>query len=298
VALRLLLGVPLPVGGVITAVVAFALLAPQSRGHRPFERVIAGLLLVVGLGFGWTLVGSGIDPGRAAAGLVPSFGGPEGLVLATGILGATVMPHVVYVHSALTPGRYGDAVTAGRTAAGRRPLLRAQRLDVLLAMGLAGAVNAAMLVVAAQLPTGGDLSSLEGISAGLGQHLGTGAQIAFGVALLASGLASSSVGTHAGQVVMAGFLRHSVPLLARRALTLAPALAVLLSGADPTTALVWSQVVLSFGIPFALVPLLWLTARRDVMAGWVNRRVTTVAGAVVAVLVTGLDAHLLLDLLG
>jgi manganese transport protein len=298
VALRLLLGVPLPVGGVITAVVAFALLAPQSRGHRPFERVIAGLLLVVGLGFGWTLVGSGIDAGRAAAGLVPSFGGPQGLVLATGILGATVMPHVVYVHSALTPGRYGDAVTAGRTAAGRRPLLRAQRLDVLLAMGLAGAVNAAMLVVAAQLPPGGDLASLDGISAGLGRHLGTGAQVAFGIALLASGLASSSVGTHAGQVVMAGFLRHSVPLLARRALTLAPALAVLLSGADPTTALVWSQVVLSFGIPFALVPLLWLTARRDVMAGWVNRRATTAGGVAIAVLVTALDAHLLVDLLG
>jgi manganese transport protein len=299
VALRLLLGVPLPVGGVITAVVAFLLLVPQSRGHRPFERVIAGLLLVVGLGFGWTLVGSGVDVGGAAAGLLPSFDGPDGLVLATGILGATVMPHVVYVHSALTPGRYGDAVTAGRTAAGRRPLLRAQRLDVLLAMGLAGAVNAAMLVVAAQLFTGGgDTASLEGISAGLGQRLGTGAQVAFGVALLASGLASSSVGTHAGQVVMAGFLRRSAPLLARRAVTLAPALAVLLSGTDPTTALVWSQVVLSFGIPFALVPLLWLTARRDVMAGWVNRRATTVAGAVVAVLVVGLDAHLVLDLLG
>jgi manganese transport protein len=299
VALRLLLGVPLPVGGVITAVVAFALLAPQSRGHRPFERVIAGLLLVVGLGFGWTLVGSGVDVGDAAAGLVPSFGGPEGMVLATGILGATVMPHVVYVHSALTPGRYGDAVTAGRTARGRRPLLRAQRLDVALAMGLAGAVNAAMLVVAAQLFTGsGSGATLDGISAGLGRQLGTGAQVAFGVALLAAGLASSSVGTHAGQVVMAGFLRRSVPLLARRAVTLAPALGVLLLGTDPTTALVWSQVVLSFGIPFALVPLLWLTSRRDVMAGWVNRRVTTVTGVAVAALVTALDAHLLLDLLG
>jgi manganese transport protein len=299
VALQLLFGVPLPVGGVITAVVAFALLVPQSRGHRPFERVIAGLLLVVGLGFGWTLVGSGVDVGGAAAGLVPSFGGPEGMVLATGILGATVMPHVVYVHSALTPGRYGDVLTAGRTAAGRRPLLRAQRVDVGLAMGLAAAVNAAMLVVAAQLFTGsGAGTSLEGISAGLGRQLGTGAQVAFGVALLAAGLASSSVGTHAGQVVMAGFLRRSVPLLARRAVTLAPALGVLLLGTDPTTALVWSQVVLSFGIPFALVPLLWLTSRREVMAGWVNRRATTAVGVLVAVLVVGLDGHLLLGLLG
>jgi manganese transport protein len=221
------------------------------------------------------------------------------MVLATGILGATVMPHVVYVHSALTPGRYGDAVTAGRTTAGRRPLLRAQRVDVGLAMGLAGAVNAAMLVVAAQLSTGsgGDVT-LEGVSADLGRQLGTGAQVAFGVALLASGLASSSVGTHAGQVVMAGFLRRSVPLLARRAATLAPALAVLLAGTDPTTALVWSQVVLSFGIPFTLVPLLWLTGRRDVMAGWVNRRATTVVGVLVTALVVGLDAHLLADVLG
>jgi manganese transport protein len=166
-------------------------------------------------------------------------------------------------------------------------------------MGLAGAVNAAMLVVAAQLFTGsGTGATLESISAGLGRTLGTGAQLAFGVALLAAGLASSSVGTHAGQVVMAGFLRRSVPLPARRAATLAPALAVLLLGTDPTTALVWSQVVLSFGIPFALVPLLWLTARRDVMAGWVNRPGTTAVGALVAVSVVGLDAHLLLDLLG
>jgi manganese transport protein len=261
--------------------------------------VIAGLLLVVALGFGWSLVGSGIDVGAAAAGLVPSLDGPRSLVLATGILGATVMPHVVYVHSALTPGRYGDAHTAGRTAEGRRPLLRAQRLDVLLAMGLAGGVNAAMLVIAAQLFTGrGADTSLQGVSAGLGARLGPGAQIAFGVGLLAAGLASSSVGTHAGQVVMAGFLRRSVPLAARRATTLAPAMAVLAVGADPTQALVWSQVVLAFGIPFALLPLLWLTARRDVMAGWVNRPVTTVVGTLVAVLVIGLDVRLLLGLLG
>ncbi|MCV2490542.1 Nramp family divalent metal transporter [Geodermatophilus sp. YIM 151500] len=295
VALHLLFGVPLPVGGAITAVVAFALLAAQSRGHRPFERVIAGLLLVIGLGFGYTLVGSGVDVGGAAGGLVPSFAGPESLVLATGILGATVMPHVIYVHSALTPGRYGDAVTAGRTAQGRRRLLRAQRLDVLLAMGLAGLVNAAMLVIAAQLFTGeGDrAASLEGVHAGLGEQLGAGAAVAFGLALLASGFASSSVGTHAGQVVMAGFLRRNVPVLLRRLVTLLPALAVLVLGGDPTTALVWSQVVLSFGIPFALVPLLWLTGRRDLMAGWVNRRRTTAAGAVVAALIIGLNVHLL-----
>jgi manganese transport protein len=298
VALNLLFGVPLPVGGGITAVVAFVLLAAQSRGHRPFERVIAGLLLVIGAGFGYTLIGSGVDLGGLAGGMVPTFDGPESLVLATGILGATVMPHVIYVHSALTPGRYGDAVTAGRTAEGRGRLLRAQRLDVLLAMGLAGLVNATMLVVAAQLFTGSPAAgSLEGVHAGLGDRLGAGAAAAFGIALLASGFASSSVGTHAGQVVMAGFLRRHVPVLLRRLITLAPALLVLSVGSDPTSALVWSQVVLCFGIPFALVPLLWLTSRRDVMGAWVNRRVTTAAGAVVAVLIIGLNLHLLTDLL-
>jgi manganese transport protein len=295
VALHLLFGVPLPIGGVITAVVAFVLLAAQSRGHRPFERVIAGLLLVIGLGFGYTLVSSGVDVGGVAGGMVPSFSGSESLLLATGILGATVMPHVIYVHSALTPGRYGDVVTAGRTEGGRRRLLRAQRIDVLVAMGLAGLVNAAMLVIAAQLFTAEDgIESLESVHAGLGDQLGTGAALAFAVALLASGFASSSVGTHAGQVVMAGFLRRHIPVLARRLITLAPALAVLVVGGDPTTALVWSQVVLSFGIPFALVPLLWLTARRSVMGAWVNRPVTTIAGAVVAALIIALNGHLLL----
>jgi manganese transport protein len=168
---------------------------------------------------------------------------------------------------------------------------------VLLAMGLAGLVNAAMLVIAAQLFTGGDeAASLDAVHSGLGARLGAGAAAAFALALLASGLASSSVGTHAGQVVMAGFLRRHVPVLARRLLTLAPALAVLALGSDPTTALVWSQVVLSFGIPFALVPLVWLTSRRDLMGAWVNRRTTTAAGAVVAALIIGLNGHLLLGL--
>ncbi|WP_040338945.1 Nramp family divalent metal transporter [Candidatus Blastococcus massiliensis] len=297
VALNLLFGVPLPIGGLITAVVAFVLLAAQSRGHRPFERVITGLLLVIGLGFGYTLLGSGVDMGGLAGGMVPAFEGPDSIVLATGILGATVMPHVIYVHSALTPGRYGDVVTAGRTATGRGRLLRAQRIDIVVAMGLAGLVNAAMLIIAAQLFTADDgIESLESVHAGLGDQLGTGAALAFALALLASGFASSSVGTHAGQVVMAGFLRRHIPVLTRRLITLAPALAVLVLGGDPTTALVWSQVVLSFGIPFALVPLLWLTSSRDLMGGWVNRRTTTVVGGIVAVLIIGLNAHLLLGL--
>ena len=164
-------------------------------------------------------------------------------------------------------------------------------------MGLAGLVNAAMLIIAAQLFTGhAEITSLESVHAGLGDQLGTGAALAFALALLASGFASSSVGTHAGQVVMAGFLRKHIPVLVRRLITLAPALLVLGLGGDPTTALVWSQVVLSFGIPFALVPLLWLTSRQDLMGAWVNRRRTTLAGAVVAALIIALNAHLLLGL--
>ncbi|MEI4271206.1 Nramp family divalent metal transporter [Klenkia sp. LSe6-5] len=298
VALDLLLGVPLPVGGIITAVAAFVLLGAQSRGHRPFERVIAGLLLVIGAGFAYTLVDSGVDPSGVAAGLVPGFAGNESVLLATGILGATVMPHVIYVHSALTPGRYGDAVREGATLVGRQRLLRAQRIDVLVAMGLAGLVNAAMLIIAAQLFTPGDgIESLQSVHQGIGAQLGGGAALAFALALLAAGFASSSVGTHAGQVVMAGFLRRQVPVLARRLITLLPALLVLVIGVDPTTALVWSQVVLSFGIPFALVPLLWLTSRRDLMGAWTNRRLTTLTGAVVAGLVIVLNGHLVVAVL-
>ena len=297
VALYLLFEIPLPAGGVITAIVAFALLAAQSRGYRPFERIIAGLLLVIGLAFSYLLAGAGVDPEGAAAGLVPSLAGSDSVVLAAGILGATVMPHVIYVHSALTPGRYGDAATIARSSSQRRRVLRAQRLDVLLAMGLAGLVNAAMLIVGAQLFTDGhNAATLQSVHVGLGATLGSGAALAFAVALLASGLASSSVGTHAGQVVMAGFLRRKFPVHLRRLITLVPALAVLLAGVDPTTALVWSQVVLSFGAPFAIIPLLWLTSRRDIMSTWVNRRRTTFAGVVVAALIVALNLQLLVGL--
>jgi manganese transport protein len=294
VALNLLFGVPLPVGGLITAAVAYVLLGAQSRGYRPFERVITGLLLVIGLGFGYVLAISGADLDGMVSGMVPSFDGPASLVLATGILGATVMPHVIYVHSALTAGRYGDALTAGRTYEGRRRLLRAQRIDILAALGLAGLINAVMLVIAAQLFTGtGEAGSLKAVHAGLGDRLGAGAAAAFALALLAAGLASSSVGTYTGQVVMKGLLRRRVPVSARRLITLAPALAVLVIDADPTMALVWSQVALSFGIPFALMPLLWLTSRHDLMGNWVNRRITTLAGSAVALLIITLNGYLL-----
>jgi manganese transport protein len=291
-ALYLLFGVPLPVGGLITCVVAFALLGVQQRGARRFEAVIGGLLGVILLGFLYDALRAGADPGGLARGMVPTFSGMDSLLLATGILGATVMPHVIYLHSALTKTR-APAVT---DPAERRRALRCQRIDTFVALGAAGLVNLAMLVIAARLFFGTGTpgtDELEGIHAGLGSTLDSSAALAFAVALLASGLASSSVGTYAGQVVMQGFIRRRIPLAVRRLLTMAPAMAVLLIGADPTTALVWSQVVLSFGVPFALIPLVLLTRRADIMGEHVNRPATTFAAAAAAVLIIALNAVLL-----
>jgi manganese transport protein len=291
IALNLLFGVPPFAAGLITAVVAFGILALQTRGYRRFELAIAGLLGIVLLGFLYDLLQVGADAGSVAGGLIPGFAGTDSVMLAVGILGATVMPHVVYLHSALTQGRIKPADERERHS-----LLRFQRIDVVVAMGLAGLINLTMLVVAAQLfhdsgRTGVD--SIEGAHAGLGALVGGGAALAFAVALLASGLSSSSVGTYAGQVVMQGFIARRIPLFLRRAFTMAPALVVLALGLDPSSTLVLSQVVLSFGIPFALVPLILLTRRKDLMADYVNRRATTAVASVVAALIIGLNAFLL-----
>jgi manganese transport protein len=291
VALNLLFGLPLFYGGIVTGCVAFGLLALHSRGYRQFERAIAGLFAVILIGFAVNVVRVSIDPGPAARGLVPHFSSSDSLLLAIGILGATVMPHVIYLHSALTQRRI---VVRGR--AQRRQLLRSTRIDVLLAMTAAGLVNITMLVVAAALfyhsPIA-DTDTLEGIHAGLGHALDRPAALAFAVALLASGLASSGVGTYAGQVVMQGYLRRNIPLLLRRALTLAPALIVLAFGVDPTRVLVLSQVVLSFGIPFALIPLILLTRRPDVMGELVNRSGTTALAGLIAAVIIALNVALL-----
>jgi manganese transport protein len=291
IALNLLFGVPLFEAGIMTAIVSFAVLALQRRGHRRFEVVIAGMLGVVLLGFLYDTLRIGFDTGGAAAGLVPGFQGADSVLLATGILGATVMPHVIYLHSALMQNRVPVVSDDDR-----RRVLRFQRYDVTIAMGLAGLTNMAMLVVAAALfhdrgLTGVD--SIEEAHAGFEALVGSGAALAFALALLASGLASSSVGTLAGQVVMQGFIARTIPLALRRLVTMAPALIVLAIGVNPTKALVLSQVVLSFGIPFALVPLLLLTRRRDVMGMLVNRRITTVAASITAVMIIALNIFLL-----
>ncbi|HWH98890.1 MAG TPA: Nramp family divalent metal transporter [Propionibacteriaceae bacterium] len=290
IALNLLFGIPLFAGGVVTGIVAFGLLGLQSLGFRPFELAITGLFGVILTGFLLTLLRVDLVPGEAVAGLIPRFEGTDSLLLATGILGATVMPHVIYLHSALTQNRI-----AADNVADRRFLFRHSQVDVLLAMGLAGVVNLAMLLISAAVFAGTDVpdtDTLEGVHAGLARVLDQPAALFFALALLASGFASSGVGTYAGQVVMQGFIRRSIPLLLRRGLTMAPALVVLGIGVEPTRALVFSQVVLSFGIPFALVPLVLLTRRRDLMAELVNHKITTVVAGLAAGMIIALNAFL------
>jgi manganese transport protein len=219
---------------------------------------------------------------------VPGPGGPGALFLALGIVGATVMPHAVYLHSGLTSRR--QVLTSRQDV---RRVLRWERLDIAVAMGLAGLVNLGMLAIAAELFHGWPAITLEHAHAELGRRVGGGAALAFAAVLLASGISSSAVGTAAGQIVMEGFLGTRVPLLLRRLITMTPALVLLALGTDPTQVLVASQVVLSFGLPFALVALLALTSSRAVMGEFVNSRTTTLVVGVVVIGLSGLNLLLL-----
>jgi manganese transport protein len=289
--LNLLFGIPLLPAGLLTGVIAFAILELQTRGFRRFELAITGLLGIIFLGFLYETLRIGPSAHEALNGLIPRLSGTSSLYLAVGIIGATVMPHVIYLHSALTKGRM--PVRSDRE---RSRVLRFERLDVIIALGIAGIVNMAMLAVAAKLFHTSALSGLSTIPQAhmeFGRLVGGGAALAFAVALFASGASSSSVGTYAGQVVMAGFIDVRIPLMARRALTMIPALVVLAVGMNPTDALILSQVVLSFGIPFALIPLVMMTGRRDVMGVHVNRRLTSVLAWGCAILITGLNVFLL-----
>ncbi|HET6831958.1 MAG TPA: Nramp family divalent metal transporter [Solirubrobacterales bacterium] len=293
--LHLLFGIPLFPAGLIAGAGSFAILALQTRGVRKLEAVIAVFVGVVVASFVFEVFHSNPDPGGIAKGLlVPGFDGTESVLLATGILGATVMPHVVYLHSALTQSR-----VVGRNDDERRRILNFEKVDVVIAMTLAGLINMSMVVVAAGLFNAGGLTgidSIEGAYEGLRQTVSGNAATIFGIALLASGLASTSVGTMAGQVVMQGFIRRRIPLNTRRLITLLPALVVLAIGVDPTRALVVSQVVLSFGIPFALIPLLVLARRRDVMGALVNPSWLTAIASLLAALIIALNLFLLQQL--
>jgi manganese transport protein len=289
--LNLLFGVPLFPAGLITGVIAFAILELQSRGFRRFEIAITALLGLIFAGFVYETLRIGPSVHESLRGLIPGLHGTSSVYLAVGIIGATVMPHVVYLHSALTNRR-----VPVRNERERRRVLRFERLDVVIALGLAGLINLAMLAVAAKLfhtPALSGLDSIQAAHAQFGHLVGGAAALAFAVALLASGVSSSSVGTYAGQIVMAGFINVRISVFLRRAVTMVPALVVLAIGVSPTSALVLSQVVLSFGIPFALVPLVMLTSRREVMGVYVNRGVTRVAAWACAMTITGLNVFLL-----
>jgi manganese transport protein len=291
IALNLLFGLPLLLGGVITGAVSLALLVLHSRrGPRLFERVVVGLVAIIAIGFCAGLVVAPVDAGEAVAGLVPRFTDAGSVLLAASILGATVMPHAIYAHSALTRDRFGGVPEGPR----RQLVLRATRIDVTIALAIAGTVNLVILLLAAAtLPGVAGTDTLEGAHAAIGAALGPVVATLFAVGLLASGLASTSVGAYAGAEIMQGLLRVRVPLLVRRLVTLVPALLLLVVGAPPTLALVLSQVVLSFGIPFALVPLVALTTRRELMGDAANRPWTTVLAAIAAVLLIALNATLL-----
>ncbi|MCI9858225.1 Nramp family divalent metal transporter [Microbacterium proteolyticum] len=354
VALYLLFGVPLLWGGAITGVVSMGLLLVQTRrGARAFETVLIGLLVVIAVGFSFGLFFAPPAADGVIGGLVPRFEGTESVLLAASILGATIMPHAIYAHSALARDRFAPtvgieaaSVLAPSAAASSRPssdatasgprlpdadtasrpstwataptaaeadatvaahsrleqargistprLLRATRWDVTIALAVAGTVNLAILLLAAANLAGVDgTDSLEGAYAALRDGLGPLVATLFAVGLLASGLASTSVGAYAGAEIMHGLLHARIPLMVRRLVTLVPALVILALGVDPTLALVLSQVVLSFGIPFALVPLVVLTARATVLGAYRNRILTTVAGVVASVFLITLNVALL-----
>ncbi len=269
IALNLLFGLPLWWGGLIVGVVSLFLLAVQSRrGQRSFEFVVIGLLLIITIGFVSGLFFSGVEWSEAASGLMPRFEGTPTVLLAASMLGATVMPHVIYLHSSLVCDRHGRELDPTRL----RRLLHATRLDVWLSLLVAGSVNIAMLLLAASSLRGVEgTNAIDGAHSAISQALGPGIALVFAVGLLASSLASTSVGCYAGSVIMSGLLKKHVPLLVRRSVTLLPALAILVVGIDPTWALVLSQVFLSIGIPFALIPLVVFTSRRSLMGRHVNR---------------------------
>ncbi len=289
---NILFHIPLFAAGLLTAIATFLILGLQQYGFRPLEAVITGLVGVVAISYmlelffsrpNWLQVGQSLTP--------PKFSGVDSVFLAVGILGATVMPHVIWLHSALTQHRIRP-----KNAAEAKRLFRFEVIDVLIAMSIAGFVNVAMLLMAAATFHANGLTNIDAIEDAyktLQPLLGSGASVVFAISLIASGLSSSTVGTMSGQIVMQGFIRRRIPILVRRLVTMAPALVVIGLHVDPTKTLILSQVVLSFGIPFALVPLVLFTRRRDIMGPLVNRTLTTMAVTVVAGVIIALNLFLL-----
>ncbi len=292
VGLNLLLGVPLWLAGILTAIATFVILGLERYGFRPLEAVITGFVGIIGISYLIETILDRPDWGMVVAhAITPQFSGTESILLATGIVGATVMPHAIFLHSALMQNRI---VT--QDPAQKRHLYRFELIDVFVAMGIAGLINGAMLVMAASTFFAQHLTTvgtLEEAHRTLQPLLGSAASVVFAVALLASGLSSSSVGTMAGQVIMQGFLHRHIPVWLRRGVTMVPALIVIAAGLDPTRTLVISQVLLSFGLPFAIIPLILFTRRRDIMGELVNRRITTAVAVIVAIFIILLNLYLL-----
>ncbi|MEI6874229.1 MAG: Nramp family divalent metal transporter [Spirochaetota bacterium] len=293
---QILFGIPLIVGGILTVITTFMILGLERYGFRPLEAVITAFLGVIALCYVFeTLVDR---PDWAAMGMAfapPRFDGPESVVLAAGILGATVMPHAIFLHSALMQGRIRVSEVAHI-----RKLLRFERVDVLVAMGIASLVNAAMLVMSAATfhATGhAGVAGIEEASRTLEPLLGKASSIVFGLSLLASGLASSTVGTSAGQIIMQGFIRRQIPIWLRRVITVLPSLAVIIIGLDPTKTLVASQVLLSFGLPFVVIPLVVFTSDRKRMGIFANSGPTKIAAIIVSAIIVSLNLYLIMNAL-
>lgn len=310
IALNLLFGIPLVWGGVITGVISMVLLAVHTRrGQQPFEFVIIAFLAIIAVGFVSGLFVADVSWSEAAGGLVPRFADTGTVLLAASMLGATVMPHAIYLHSALSRDRHlppmgpkgvisPDPMQALVTADAHRArlprLLRATKVDVFWSLIVAGSVNIAMLVLAAAALRGvSGTDTIEGAHAAIQAHLGSAVAVIFAIGLLASGLAATSVGAYAGAVIMGGLIHRRIPLLTRRLVTLVPALGVVALGVDPTYALVLSQVVLSLGIPFALIPLVRLTGNREVMGDHVNNSAMRYVAWFVVALIVALNVALI-----
>ena len=291
IGFNLLLGIPLPYAALLTALVTFLILGLEVRGFRPMEAVISTLVGTIAVCYIVETCFSPPDWKQVAYHAVVPILPRSGILLATAILGATVMPHVIFLHSALTQSRI-----ATRDPGRMRRLFRFELIDVSLAMGLAGLVNAAMLVMAAStfFQSGfTQVATLEQAHRTLQPLLGRASSWVFAISLLASGLSSASVGTMAGQVIMQGFLRRHIPIWLRRLVTIFPSLAVIALGVDPTQTLVLSQVVLSFGLPFALIPLILFTRRKEMMGALVNHWLTTAAAGAVTAIIIALNSYLL-----
>ncbi|MGG1420667.1 Nramp family divalent metal transporter [Bacillus subtilis] len=291
--LYLLFGIPMLEASIIAAIGSFAILELQRRGYRSLEAGIAGMLFVVVIAFALQTFFAKPDAVSVMKGLfVPAFHGTDSVLLAAGILGATVMPHAIYLHSALTQRR-----VVGKTDAERKKIFRFEFIDILIAMLIAGAINASMLIVAAALffKNGLFVEDLDIAFQHFGHLVSPMSAALFGIGLLVAGLSSSSVGTLSGDVIMQGFINYRIPLYVRRFITIIPPILIIASGVNPTTALVLSQVVLSFGIAFALIPLIMFTSNKRIMGSLINAKWITVVSWLIAVLIVALNVFLIVD---